>query len=139
MLAFYEARDYLANLFGNDIKEWKWGKIHRMDFKNIPFSETPLKPIWHRSYEAGGNTRTINVASHYLEQHNFDGIHGPNLRLIVDMNNQSFILTSIDTGLSDRVLSSHFQDQMELHRKGEFIPVPIGDGKKQYTSKFVLE
>jgi len=138
IVSFYEARDYLYDELGSDIKTWRWGRIHRQHYKNIPFSETPLKPIWHRSYEAGGNTRTISVASRYIEQHNFDGVHGSNMRMICDMSQHDHVLAILDTGVSDRVMSKHYQDQMELYKEGKFIEVPLPGSKKPYVNKITI-
>jgi len=139
MISLYEARDYLADVLGSDVSQWRWGRIHKMEFKNIPFSETPLKFIWHRSYEAGGNTRTINVGSHYIEQHNFDSIHGSNVRFIADLSNKDVVYSSLDTGISDRVFSKHYRDQMDNHHAGKFVEMELGSGKKKYASKLIIQ
>ena len=109
-----EAYKYLSNEFGDDMDDWQWGRIHKMDYPHGTFSITPLKPIFHRSTPAQGNGRTVNVARMKMETDSFAGVWSANMKMVSSLRegDSSFII--VDTGVSGNVFSPHYDDQMHL-------------------------
>ena len=92
-----------------------------MNYNHAPFSSSFFRLIYHRSRPAGGNKRTPNVATYYPRHHNFDGMSSANLRMITGWSVDDQNLFIIDTGNSESLLSGHYDDQMDMMRKGDYI------------------
>jgi len=60
-------------------------------FKNIPI----LRDIMGRSYECSGNSRTLSVSIPEYRKGSLDGFHSSNLRMIMDMNADSYYTLDI--------------------------------------------
>jgi len=80
ILSFKNGFAYLETTYGTSVEGWKWGKIHRHRFDHKPFSGTPLKSFWERSYVGEGNRRTINVGGVNHLPGNWDSWYSPNYR-----------------------------------------------------------
>lgn len=80
-----------------------------------------------RRFEAGGNSRTLNVAIFVPQAHKYDSFASPAYRLITDMNRT---LYSLEAGQSDRVFSSsHYDEFMGKNQYHEYIPCnPFKEG-----------
>ena len=124
--ALSETHNYLKSKFGPDKKKWNYGSLHKVKYNHVPFSETPLKPIFHREFPAPGNRRTVNVASWYVLFHELKGIHSGNLRMVADMAPGSKSYFIIDSGVSENFMSPHYDDQQKLHQKGQYLEMKMG-------------
>ena len=88
--------------------DWKWGNLIVRDYKNLPWSMTALKPIFHRETSTAGNANTLDV-SRYTHMKNvnntiFHQSHGATYKQIVQLDNEpanDVNLYSIDTGLNE--------------------------------------
>ncbi len=123
--AFIAGVEMLVDKFGEDMKMWQWGQLHRMHYRHS-FSGTPLAPFFHRSYPSHGTRRNLNVAGYYLDDDfSFKGVHSGNLRVVVELGGPSF--WSIDMGISGVKGSKHYDDIHELHEKGEYVEMRHGE------------
>ena len=57
-MALLDAKEFLERNVSADVKDWAWGRNHVMDYTNLPFSKTILKPLFHRSVPVPGNSNT---------------------------------------------------------------------------------
>lgn len=112
---------YLENIFGNNTLKWKWGKIHKMKYRHIPFSETPFKLFFDRVIPSHGNRRTVNVAIPNLRTKSFDAIHSANLRLIIDMDEKGKSYFIQDLGIGENLLGPYYDNWLEKHHNGEYL------------------
>ena len=62
--SFVIAKSFLEENASKKHEDWKWGNFLVKDYKNLPWSMTPLKPFFHRQIPAEGNVNTPNVARH---------------------------------------------------------------------------
>ena len=53
---------YLQGKLGEDMTTWSYGRLHRHSYVHIPFSKTPLKKLYERSYSAKGSRFTVHVS-----------------------------------------------------------------------------
>lgn len=123
ILSFIDALKKLTTEHGENMsaESWQWGAVHKHRFDHKPFSQTPLRKIFERSYVGEGNRRTINVGGVNHLPNNWESWYSPNYRQVTDLSesNESFYV--LDTGISESIFSPHYDDQMKLHAKSEYI------------------
>lgn len=110
-LTFKKVPEELKTLFGtDDIEEYHWSRIHEQHYNIIPYSEIPfVNKFMGRSYPAGGNSRTLNVAIFVHPYKDYHSGASPAYRLITDMNTTYF---SLETGQTDRFLGPYYDHFM---------------------------
>lgn len=99
-----------------------------MQYPNIPFTKTYLKPLYDREIPACGNSNTVNVAGFkfskfegknnenpyslfFAPKREFPATHSANLKLVVPMNGTVFY--SLDTGVSESLMSGNYFNMNE--------------------------
>jgi hypothetical protein len=45
----------------NTTTEWAWGKYHQDAMHHLPFTQSPLRFLYDRSFDGFGNMHTVNV------------------------------------------------------------------------------
>jgi hypothetical protein len=97
----------------------------------LPWSETPLKPLWHREAPAGGNMNTPSVSktvsSRIPETTIFRATHAANFKMVVEYGGNSvepIQLASIDTGMNGNLLAGHYFDMNANHLAGKLQRLP---------------
>lgn len=124
--AFLKAVEQLRANQGDDVKSWRWGKLHSLHFKH-PFGGIPLlgsvfslprtegmgalETVWKSHFDLG-NPKTP-----------YRTVAGPVLRMLVDLRDVNKARWIIDTGASGWGGSKHFGDQFKKWVKGETIPM----------------
>ena len=61
-MALVQTHDWLSSNFSSNPSKWLWRDLHFNEYPNPPWSETPLKLLFHRSVGAAGNDCTPNVS-----------------------------------------------------------------------------
>jgi len=118
--ALEETWTHLSTELGSNIDDWEWGKIHQMEYPHFPFSETPLKRFFHRRVPAAGTGRAVYAAG-YLPEQGVDAVYGPNMRMILSLKEGETSYSIVDTGVSDNVVSKHYDDQLKLYHQGGWL------------------
>jgi len=118
--ALEETWIHLSETLGSNMDSWQWGKIHQMQYPHFPFSETPLKRLFHKQVPAAGNQRAVFSAG-YLPEKGTDAVFGPNMRMVLSLKEGENSYSVVDTGVSDNVMSKHYADQMKLYHEGEWL------------------
>ncbi|CAI2381259.1 unnamed protein product [Moneuplotes crassus] len=130
-LALNQTLRYLIRFHSMDAT---WGELHTMQYPNIPFTRTYLKPLYDREIPASGNSNTINVAgfkfSKFEGKNNenpyslffdpkreFPATHSANLKLVVPMDGTVFY--SLDTGISESLMSGWYFNMNGPHRENK--------------------
>ena len=57
-MTLLDAKSFLEQNISGKTDDWAWGRNHIMDYPNLPFSKTLLKPLVHRSVPVPGNQNT---------------------------------------------------------------------------------
>ncbi len=120
--AFAYAREYLEKEFGNDMRRWKWGSLHRIEFSH-PFGQEPmLRPFFNYGpFPFEGDEHTINRAG-YANENPFKVNITASIRYIADLSAIHESLIVLSSGQSAHLLSAHRTDMCDLFMKGEYIP-----------------
>jgi penicillin G amidase len=99
---------------------WKWGDIHAATFEELGLGGVNyLGWIWNRKTPTPGDAYTINVGSYDVATLN--QIEGAGYRQIIDFNDFNDSRYVITLGQSENVLTAHYQDQMHLWSKGQYL------------------
>lgn len=111
--AFPQALDTLRKTYGPDWQTWSWGATHAVSFRHPIFSSVPflgehLTPV----VPANGDQFTINRGVSIARGNGalFADVHGPGLRMVVDMSQPESMQVSVAGGQSGHPLSAHYSD-----------------------------
>lgn len=114
--------EIIEEKLGSDIAGWQYGKLHLKCYPHTPFTNSKiLSYFFDRSYGSGGNRRTVQVSQADYSNNLYRGVHSAQIRVIYSLGNPEGNLWVLDTGISGNVLSKHYDDQMKLYAKGQYI------------------
>lgn len=136
--SFLIADKDLSKWFWNsDPTSWEWGKIHYLDYINIPFSVTPLYPFFHKTAPYGGDMNTVGVGKnwfkHFRQFGDFRAMAGANYRMVSWWNKDESLntevrgLSSTDTGMNGNLFAGHYFDMNNDHLTGKLKPMLEGE------------
>ncbi len=111
----------LSEEFGDEMEEWQWGDAHRARLSHPLFGHIPLlKSLSDRSFSADGGAETINRANFaggspsLPWQDRLADVHGPSLRMTIDLSNHHQAETMLAGGQSGHPFSPHYDDLLDL-------------------------
>ncbi|NNG27545.1 MAG: penicillin acylase family protein, partial [Ignavibacteriaceae bacterium] len=147
--SFADALDELENNFGNDLKNWQWGKVHTVTFKH-PFSglSSLLDGLIDIGpYQLSGDGTTI-FNTEYIFSESIDEISrfthepfetelGPGMRFIFDFVNPEEFYLILTTGQSGNVMSDHYSDMTQLWLKGKYMKIKTDESSIRKNKKFL--
>lgn len=124
--AFMLAVNQLRAKQGDDVKSWKWGKLHNLQLQH-PFGKIPVVGEFFNlpRFDGMGAMETV-WKSHFNMGHPktpFRTVGGPVYRMIVDLGNIHKSRWIIDTGASGWAGSPHYGDQFQKWVRGQTIPM----------------
>ena len=124
-----ESVEFLKSEFGPNQADWKWGKLHNIEYEHSPFSSTPLRFLFNRYTEAPGSAHSVNVGKWFYtmfeKEKRFHADHVPVLRIGFDFGtNEGYY--SLETGNSGNILSDFYFNMNERHIKNEPYPMYVG-------------
>ena len=122
ILGFDKAVVSLQNQFGDDVSQWKWGKVHTLTHEHPIGRQKPFDKIFNVGpFPVGGTNEVLDKES---INYNVSGVYpvatGPALRFIIDMANPAEKFTIIPTGQSGNFMSAHYADQAAMFVKGKY-------------------
>lgn len=133
-LSFYEAIDKLIEVSGTtNYDSWTWSEFHKVIIRH-PLGNVPaLANVLNIGpFGIGGNGTTI-MSSEYrfspsYESFQFESTLGSSMRMIIDLSDDSRMITINSTGQSGQPLHQHYKDQSRLwlfaeYKTFEFNPV----------------
>jgi penicillin amidase len=139
LIALDKAVDELRR---NSRGKTQWGEIHKTYYPHSVFTHIQLaNSIFDREVNGGGDAETINVASwKYSQDEMYRQTVGPSYRQVIDLGrweNSGFIN---NTGQSGNVLSEHYDDFIERHRKLTLLPMRFnGEWKHDESNLLILQ
>ena len=129
--SFVEAKQFLYQKVSHNPADWAWGKVHVNEYPMLPWSMTPLKPIWHREVPFGGNMNTVSVSKTCSNRIAQDIIHksnhAANFKMVIEFGSDDVPPTnymSIDTGMNGNLLAGNYFDMNAKHLAGDLTVVP---------------
>lgn len=120
--AFAETQTALKNQLGDDVSQWKWGKVHQVVYVNPLGRKPPLDKIFNVGpFPIQGSNEVVDKqAFTYNERGVYAVKSGPALRFLIDFADTHHALSVIPTGQSGNVLSPHYADQAQLYIQGKY-------------------
>jgi penicillin amidase len=118
-----EATDRLRRHFKTDAANWKWGALHRMHFRNPVFNNVPLLGDWlDPDLPTDGDMYTLNraVPAESDDPLAFPDVHGPTMRIVVDLSDPMKAMATLAGGQSGNPLSEHYADGLLDWRDGRY-------------------
>ncbi len=122
--SFAEGLVNLKNLLGDDILEWRWGRVHRLKLVHPLGLRSPFDKIFNLGpFEIGGAGTTVNNAGFSMLKP-FDCVLGPSMRQIVDFS-ENLLYSIIPAGTSGQIMSEFYDSQTKLYLKGEYLKIKM--------------
>jgi penicillin G amidase len=125
----------LADQYGSDPAEWRWGDSHRARFSHPVFDRIPvLRDLLHDPIATDGDNFTVNRATPRIDFESvaYPDVHGAGLRVVFDLADLDRSRFIIAGGQSGNPLSAHYGDQIERWRDGQYIEIR-GSGDEVLT------
>ncbi|WP_193200003.1 penicillin acylase family protein [Nostoc sp. MG11] len=124
--AFTEAVNELERLQSKDPKNWNWGKLHTITFRNGTLGKSgvvPIEALFNRgSFATAGNGETVN-ANRWRANKSFEVTDIPSMRMIVDLGNLDNSLAIHTPGQSGHAFHQHYADMVDPWGKIEYHPM----------------
>jgi penicillin amidase len=117
------------NLYGQDVKRWRYGASLRLGINNPVFHRVPAigKYFDIAPVPMSGSGTTVKQSTPVL---------GPSMRMNADLGDWDASLLNIVTGQSGQILSRHYRDQWEDYLAGRSYPMQFGNVKAASTLEF---
>lgn len=125
--AFSKAVEELERIQGKDAKNWNWGKLHTITFRNATLGKSgvaPIEALFNRgAFATAGNGETVNANRWRANKSSFEVTDIPAMRMIVDLENLDNSLAMHAPGQSGHAFHQHYTDMVEPWRKIEYHPM----------------
>ncbi|MFG1505889.1 penicillin acylase family protein [Halobacteriovorax sp. ZH5_bin.2] len=120
-MAFKESVAFLKSKLGEDIRKWRWGRVHQLTMPH-PFSKNKYlaKLFNHGPYEANGSINSINHIRRVACDAGHTPVTGPSTRRLVDFANVDISYGILPLGNSGHMLSPYYDNQRERFMNDEY-------------------
>lgn len=133
-----DAVDDLEGLLGGELKEWQWGRLHKVEFRHVFGAKSLLRPIFDIGpFTVGGSHSTIWKGDYSLNKP-FANTVGPSTRQIFDLSDENNTRAVTPPGQSGQVFYKHYSDQVQLWLLGEYRRMPMDRNVIERTCHDVL-
>jgi len=129
--AFMETMRILTDFTGSaDVRDWQWGRLHRIRFDHLLGKSKLLRPLINRGpYPVGGDCET-NLRAHFKEiQPPYTAELAAGLRLIVAFDPEPRGHMVLITGQNEYFLSEHYDDMTDLWLQGKVFAMEAADAR----------
>jgi penicillin G amidase len=123
-------KDAVAELtarLGDDPAAWRWGDLHTLELTNATFGTSGIAPIewlFNRGPKGTSGGGAIVNATGWNASKGYEVDAVPSMRMIVDMSNLDASRWVQLTGNSGHAFHPNYDDQFELWRTGQNLPMP---------------
>jgi penicillin amidase len=130
-VAMADAVGELTTRLGSDPAKWHWGDLHQLGLINQTFGESGIGPIewlFNRGPEGVSGGPSIVNATGWSAADDTDQPYQvtavPSMRMIVDLSNLDASRWVQLTGNSGHAFAATYDDQFDLWRTGQNLPMP---------------
>ena len=121
--AFSAAIEDLRDIFGSNISQWRYGKIHKMTYSHVLGLVKPFGKLFNRGpYPFGGDIDTVNMGAALPNQPEVI-ITVPSYRQVVNLADMKDSLSGHAPGQSGHLGSKHYADFIKPWQKVEHHPM----------------
>ncbi len=134
--SFKEAVASLESQLGSDSNQWKWEKVHKVEFQH-PIGKVKLFSKFFNvgSFGISGTNEVIdNQMFTYSDDAEIMVKGGPSTRRIIDFSDIENSWSVLPTGQSGNPMSKHYDDQAELFVNGKFRKMKLNKAEIIKTS-----
>jgi len=115
-----EAVAELRKRLGADSHRWRWGDLHRVEFKHMLASDEATRGVLDAGSAAtSGDLNTVNAAAGAGFKHT----HGASFRQILDLSDWDNSVATSVPGQSGQPGSPHYSDLLAMWAKGNYFPL----------------
>ena len=115
-----EAVNDLRARFGTDMRRWRWGELHKTDFRHALATDDARRAVFNPAPVArGGDANTVMATGGA----NFRQTHGASFREILDVSDWDNSLAINVPGQSGQPESPHYSDLLPLWAAGRYFPL----------------
>ncbi|OUL61352.1 penicillin acylase family protein [Flavobacterium sp. AJR] len=120
--SFHEAISGLEKQLGNTVQDWKWEKVHTVEYHHPLGQVAALRGIFNAGpFAVSGSTEVINNQFFdFTDKGVYNVKGGPSTRRIIDFSDIENSWSILPTGQSGNPFSKHYKDQAELYNAGKF-------------------
>jgi len=136
--SLHAALEELMRELGPDMREWKWGKVHRCVFEH-PFGKRwPLGHLFNlRPIPLGGEKYTVNHAGFTLTRPLAVNTIA-SYRQVIDLSDFARSVAIHAPGQSGHPLHSHYRDLAPLWARGKYHPMYFSKRDVQVNTRHLL-
>jgi penicillin G amidase len=126
-LALDQALLDLTQRYGPEIISWRWGDAHQAAHDHPVLGNVPVigTLVNIRQSTSGGDTTLQRGRTKGTGDNPFLNVHGGGYRGVYGFADPDASVFILATGQSGHPLSRHYDDQSELWRRGEYLPMSL--------------
>ena len=125
--ALERALDVLEQRFGRDPGQWRWGRVHEIEFSHpLGTVNGLLRRLFNRRAPGAGASETVTQTGYHPAKP-FRGEWGPVYRMIADLGDPRRSRWQLTTGQSGHPGSPHYDHMIDGWRRGTTNPVLLED------------
>ncbi len=119
-----EAVGFLQERLGDDMSQWRWGRLHQVSFPHPLGQVKPLERIFSRGpYPAHGDQNTILQGAFDPANPFVANVSAVSYRQIVDLADLNRSVAVIPGGQSGQPGNRHYSDLLQRWRRGDYHPL----------------
>ncbi|HLF20128.1 MAG TPA: penicillin acylase family protein, partial [Bacteroidota bacterium] len=124
-MSLEQAIQDMQESLGGEVKEWQWGKLHKVEFVHMFGAHPILRRIFNVGpFSVGGSHSTVNKGDYKLGAP-FKNTVGPSTRQVFDLGDANNTRSVTPPGQSGHVFHKNYSDQVSLWLNGLYKTVPM--------------
>lgn len=138
--SFNETIETLKKKFGDNLEDWKWGRLHQLTYNHPLGKIKPLDWIFNLGpYPISGSNQDITNQKFNLFKDDFWVTAGPSTRRVISFAHIGETYGVLPIGESGHLLSPFYKDQVQLFLKNEYRSMLINETAIRAQKKYFLE
>ncbi len=124
-MSFAGGIEQLRGMLGGELKEWRWGRLHKVEFQHVFSPNALLRRIFNVGpHEVPGSHSTVWKGDYRLADP-FANHVGPSTRRIIDLADANNTRAVTPPGQSGHVFHRNYKDQTSLWLQGGYRTMPM--------------
>jgi len=126
-LALDDALIWISERYGSALESLRWGDAHQATHDHPVLGEVPVLRFFVniRQSTSGGDNTLLRGRTSGEGPDPFQNVHGAGYRGVYDFADPDSSVFITATGQSGHFLSRYYDDQAQLWRRGEYIPMSL--------------